>query len=235
MEASGSTRRVHGYFENPINLVFFPSLSPSLSLSLHPYTSSDRAMKFPRRPNLSLFPGHSGYTIRYPRAFLSSTSLLPLLSTPFHPNLSLASPPLLIPLFPSSIYLSIYPSPSLPVLVHSLASMLLQQRRDPSSSPPSPLTRGGERDTARSNAASQTGRKRKISVSSDDDRADDSFSKRPLKRRFAWFRAPLDFGQSIDRGRNADISGPDIDRSSAFQHFDRVSVMVAEFWQSVPK
>ena len=34
MEASGSTRRVHGYFENPINLVFFPSLSPSLSLSL---------------------------------------------------------------------------------------------------------------------------------------------------------------------------------------------------------
>lgn len=28
-------------------------------------------------------------------------------------------------------------------------------------------------------------------------------------------------------------SGSDIRRSSAFQHFDRVSVMVAEFWQSV--
>lgn len=130
MEASGSTRRVHGYFENPINLVFFPSSSLPLSLFTHT-TSSDRAMKFPRRPNLSLFPGHSGYTIRYPRAFLSSTSLLPLLSTPFHPNLSLASPPLLIPLFPSSIHLSLAFSARRP---RSFLGLLDAPRRSSSSS-----------------------------------------------------------------------------------------------------
>ena len=152
-------------------------------------------MKFPRRPNLSLFPGHSGYTIRYPRAFLSSTSLLPLLSTPFHPNLSLASPPLLIPLFPSSIHLSLAFSARRP---RSFLGLLDAPRRSSSSS------FWHAEDTARSNAPSQTGRKRKISVSSDDDRADDSFS-RSVETTFrlvysaAWFR-PIDRSEWTKRG-----------------------------------
>lgn len=125
MEASGSTRRVHGYFENPINLVFSPPppLPPPLSLSTHT-TSSDRAMKFPRRPNLSLFPGHSGYTIRYPRAFLSSTSPLHTLPSESKPRLSSS-------LFPSSI-----PPIHLPCFCPRLflgfdAGFVDRRRRDP--------------------------------------------------------------------------------------------------------
>lgn len=118
MEASGSTRWVHGYFENPINLVLSPpphfTLSPllsaplSLSLSLSPHshtTSTYRAMKFPRRPNLSLFPGHSEY-IRYPRAFLLESLPPPLftLRSPSKSKPSLYFPPPFSILWPSRLF-----------------------------------------------------------------------------------------------------------------------------------
>lgn len=72
MEASGSTRRVHEYFENSINLAP-ATLSSSFSFSRLTSTSQacrthiDRssAMKFSRRPNLSLFPGRSGHPIYF--------------------------------------------------------------------------------------------------------------------------------------------------------------------------
>lgn len=69
--------RVHGYFENSINLappppavlLHIPFFSSSISQPRHAHRSPGRAMKFPRRPNLSLFPRRSGPGPDIPQAF----------------------------------------------------------------------------------------------------------------------------------------------------------------------
>lgn len=126
MEASGSTRRVHEYFENSINLApatlpssfSFSRLTPtSQACRTHTHIDRSSAMKFPRRPNLSLFPGRSGHPIYFRfsspsrrKALLRaipaphSSTLDPHSPHPFHQAFSLSlslflffrDPPLLI-------------------------------------------------------------------------------------------------------------------------------------------
>lgn len=74
MEASGSTlpsARVFRKFDKshplPV-LLLTPTFSSSIYQPRHTHRSPERAMKFPRRPNLSLFPRRSGLDI--PQAFL---------------------------------------------------------------------------------------------------------------------------------------------------------------------
>lgn len=90
--------RVHGYFENSINLapplalLHTPFFSSSISRPRHAHRSPERAMKFPRRPNLSLFPRRSGPGPDIPQAF---------------PKASIATPALLI--WPGSTFYPLCP------------------------------------------------------------------------------------------------------------------------------
>ena len=119
MEASGSTRRVHGYFENPINFVFFPSssLSLPLSLSLHPYnierpsdeiSSSSQSLVIPRafwvyHPISSGFPLFN-LSPSSPLHTLPSKSK-PRFSSPPYPTISIFHPSISRLLCPSSSFI----------------------------------------------------------------------------------------------------------------------------------